>query len=86
MENDKYNWNIIVTRALPSAAVVGYVFYTVNNGFVKFIVLIIGSVAAGYWVMKRDKKKANVFTAAAVVVLVAVIISALKRFDFFRFF
>ncbi|MBS3100740.1 LPXTG cell wall anchor domain-containing protein [Candidatus Woesearchaeota archaeon] len=80
---EEYNWNLILKAAVPIALIEAYVFYTsISNGW-KWLSLIIGLLLTGGIVYSRNKKKNNVFTAVAMVFLVALIVRFLKSFGVF---
>ena len=80
---EEYNWNLIFKAAVPIALIEAYVFYTsISNGW-KWLSLIIGLLLTGGIVYSRNKKKNNVFTAVAMVFLVALIVRFLKSFGVF---
>ena len=79
MQEQEYKWGLILKVSFPAAIVVGLVFYKIQSDFLKWLVLIIGVFAAGGITYSRDKKKSNVFTAAALVLLTAIIILVLRR-------
>jgi len=77
---EEYNWELILKIAAPIALIEAYVFYTnISNGW-KWISLIAGLLLAGSIVYTKDKKKNNIFTAAAIVFLAALIVRFLKNF------
>ena len=77
---EEYNWDLILKIAIPIALVESYIFYTnISNGW-KWFSLIIGLALTGIIVNLKDKKKNNVFTAVAIVFLVALIVRLLKNF------
>ena len=79
MEED-YNWELILKIAIPVSLIEAYIFYTnISNGW-KWLSLIIGLALTGIIVNLKDKKKNNVFTAVAIVFLVALIVRFLKNF------
>ncbi|MBI2102089.1 LPXTG cell wall anchor domain-containing protein [Candidatus Woesearchaeota archaeon] len=80
---EEYNWNLILRAAVPIALVEAYVFYTSISSGWKWFSLIIGLLLTGGIVYSRNKKKNNVFTAVAMVFLVALIARFLKSFGVF---
>lgn len=83
MEEQEYNWDLILKASIPFSAITGYVFYTNAPNFVKWLVMIIGATAAGGIVYYKDRKKGDIFTAAAIVMLAAAAVMALKRVGVF---
>ena len=80
MEEREYDWGTILKVSIPFSAIAGYFFYRDFLSLLRWAVLIIGSALAGYLVYRKDKRKANVFTAVAIVVLVSVVAVAVKKF------
>ena len=79
---EEYNWDLILKIAIPIALVESYIFYTnISNGW-KWFSLIVGLLLAGIIVYLKDKKKNNIFTAAAIVFLAALIVKFMKNFGF----
>lgn len=80
---EEYNWNLILKIAVPVSLIEAYIFYTnISNGW-KWFSLIVALLLAGGIVYAKDKKKSNVFTAAGIVFLAALIVRFLKNFGFF---
>ena len=79
---EEYNWGLIMKVALPVSAIVAFVFYTNLGNMWKWITLVFGVSSASMIVYTSDKKKSNVFTAGAVVFLVAIMVRFLKNFGF----
>ena len=76
---EEYNWNLILKIAVPIALIEAYVFYTnISNGW-KWLSLIAGLLLAGWIVYLKNKKKNNIFTAAAIVFLAALIVRFMKN-------
>ena len=82
MEED-YNWNSILKVAVPVSLVEAYVFYTGISDTWKWLSLIGGLSSAGIIIYIKDKKKSNIFTAAGIVFLAALIVRFLKNFGLF---
>ena len=80
---EEYNWELILKIAIPIALIEAYVFYTNISNFWKWLSLIIGLSLSGFIVYNKDKKKNTVFTAVAIVFLVALIVKFLKDFGVF---
>ncbi|MBS3114360.1 hypothetical protein J4448_04625 [Candidatus Woesearchaeota archaeon] len=77
---EEYNWELILKVSVPVALIEAYLFYiSISNGW-KWFSLIIGLALTGIIVNLKDKKKNNVFTAVAIVFLVALIVRLLKNF------
>jgi len=79
MEEQEYNWDLILKASIPISAIVGYVFYTNISDFIKWLVMILGVAAAGGIVYSKDKKKGSIFNAAAIVMLAVVVVMAMKK-------
>ena len=79
MEED-YNWSLILKFSVPVSVIVGIVFYISISNFWKWIILLIGLVAAGALVYMNDKRKSNVFTAIAIVLLTTLVMALFKSF------
>lgn len=78
-----YNWELILKAAVPIALAEAYIFYiNIGDGF-KMLSLAAGILLAGFIVYSKDRKKNNVFTAAGIVLLAAMIVKFLKGFGFF---
>ena len=82
MEED-YNWNLVLTIAVPIALIEAYVFYTNIGNAWKWFSLIIALILAGGFVYIKDKKKNNIFTAIGIVFLIVLVVKLLKNFGFF---
>ena len=70
----EYNWNLILKCSVPFALAVAYIFYTNLADAWKWSALVIGVLLSAMLVYINEKKKSNVFTAAAIVLLVALIV------------
>ena len=81
MEDREYNWKIIFIVSLPISLIVGYVLKVSQSNILKWTAVIAGASAAGLITYAKDKKKSNVFTSSAVVLLISVIIVALQRIN-----
>jgi len=82
MEED-YNWELIGKISVPIALIESYIFYTnISNGW-KWFALMMGLMLTGYIVYLKDKKKSSIFTAVAIVFLMALIMKFLKDFGLF---
>lgn len=79
MEEQEYNWGLILKASIPISIIVGYTFYTNASNFLKWLVMLVGIAAAGGIVYSKDKKKGDIFTAAAIVMLTAVVVMAMKK-------
>ena len=80
---EEYNWSLILKVAVPLALAEAYLFYSdISNGW-KWSSLIAALLLAGGIVYIKDKKKGNIYTAVAVVFLVALIVKFLKDFGIF---
>ena len=79
MEEQEYNWDLILKASIPISIIVGYVFYTNASNILKWLAMIAGIAAAGGIVYSKDKKKGSIFNAAAIVMLAAVVVMALRK-------
>ena len=75
---EEYNWNLILKSSLLIAAIEAYIFYTSLGDFWKWTALAIGIFLSAMFVYMNEKKKSNVFTAAAIVLLAAVAVRLLR--------
>ena len=66
-----YNWNLILKCSMPIAAVEAYIFYINLGDFWKWSALAVGVFLSGLLVYMNEKKKSNIFTAGAIVLLAA---------------
>lgn len=78
MEED-YDWGLILKISIPISAAMTYVFYTNISNFWKWFILSSGLILAAALAYAKNKKKANVFTAAAIVFLAALAVRFLKN-------
>ena len=83
MEEQEYNWDLILKASIPISVIVGYVFYINASNFIKWLAMIIGIAAAGGIVYSKDRKKGSIFNAAAIVMLAAVVVMAMKKVGVF---
>jgi len=77
---EEYSWNLINKVAVPMALIEAYIFYTNMSDGWKWLSLAIGLLLAGGIVYSQNKKKNNIFTAVALVFLVALVVKFLKDF------
>lgn len=77
MEED-YDWSLILKSSVPIAVAAAFISYTNIAAAWKWSALVIGASLAAMIVYMNDKKKANVFTAAAIVFLAALAVMLLK--------
>ncbi len=80
---EEYNWNLIFMVSVPIAIIEIYVFYTNISNTWKWLALLTGMLLAAGIVYLKDKRKSNIFTAAGIVFLVALIMRFLKQFGVF---
>lgn len=80
---EEYNWELILKSAVPIALAEAYIFYTNIGDGLKMLSLAAGIMLAGAIVYSKDRKKNNIFTAAGIVLLAAMIVKLLKGFGFF---
>ncbi|HLC49950.1 MAG TPA: hypothetical protein VJI97_00815 [Candidatus Nanoarchaeia archaeon] len=79
---EEYNWELIMKVALPVSLFVGWAFYTNIGNFWKWLALVSGAAIAAGIVYSKSRRKGNVFTAAAVVFLVALVVKFSKAWGF----
>ena len=77
---EEYNWNLILKCSAPIAGVEAYIFYTGISDAWKWSALAAGVFLSAMLVYMNEKKKNNIFTAAAIVLLAAVAVRLLKNF------
>ena len=75
---EEYNWKLILSVAVPVSAISGYVNYSNFSDSLKFWTLIIGTIISALIVYFINRKKSNIFTAAAVVFLAVLAIKLLR--------
>lgn len=75
----EYNWNIILRSSLPIALIMALVFFTNIRMGLKWFFLILALIITYFVVYFQDKKKHNIFTAMAVVLLVSLITYGIKN-------
>ncbi|MBS3102127.1 hypothetical protein J4458_01620 [Candidatus Woesearchaeota archaeon] len=80
---EEYDWNIILRNSLPVSAVMAFVFFTNIGNNLKWISLILALAATCLMVYFQSRKKHNIFTAMAIVLLVSLIAHSLRKFGFF---
>lgn len=80
---EEYNWSLILKSAVPVALAVAYIFYTNLGDAWKWAALVIGVSLSAMIVYINDKKKNNVFTAAAIVLLAALIMKLIRNLGVF---
>ena len=85
MDNKEYDWKLILMISIPVSIGVVLIFWKVDSDFLKGLFLIMGSLLSGWLTYRKSKKKSNIFTSAAIILLVAVIITLLKRLGQFVF-
>ena len=69
--------------SVPIAIIEAYIFYKNVSSTLKWFSLLLGLFLASGIVYVKDKKKENVFTAAAIVFLVSLIVKFMKQAGFF---
>ena len=79
----QYNWNLVLIVSVPIAIIETYIFYKNISNAWKWVSLLLGLFLASGIVYVKDKKKENVFTAAAIVFLVSLIVKFMKQAGFF---
>jgi|GEM_PF-6004282 hypothetical protein len=80
---EEYNWELILKAAIPVSMAEAYVFYAnISDGW-RWLSLAIGLSLAGIIVYLKDRKRSSIFTAIAIVFLVALIVRFLKNFGVF---
>lgn len=80
---EEYNWNLILKSSVPIAAVEAFIFYINLSNAWKWSALAIGIFLSAMIVYMNEKKKSGVFTAAAIVLLAALIVKLLKSSGIF---
>ena len=80
---EEYNWSIILKCSVPIALVEAYIFYTNLGSAWKWSALVVGISLSAMLVYINDKKKNNIFTAAAIVLLASLIVKLIKNLGFF---
>ena len=80
---EEYNWNLILKCAVPVALVEAYLFYANLGDVWKWSALVVGASLSAMLVYINEKNKSNVFTAAAIVLLAALIVRFLKSLGLF---
>ena len=80
---EEYNWNLILKCSVPVALLEAYIFYTNLADAWKWSALVIGASLSAMLVYINEKKKSNIFTAAAIVLLSALIVRFLKNLGLF---
>ena len=79
----EYNWNAILWGAVPVSVIMALVFYSNISKGLKWILLIVGLVAAAGITYYFDKKKQNIFTSPVIVLIIALIVHGLKNLGLF---
>ena len=79
----EYNWNVVLRSSLPIAVIMAIVFFTNINIRLKWFYLILGLIATYFVVYYQDKKKHNIFTAMALVLLIALIVYGSRNLGLF---
>lgn len=77
---EEYNWNLILKAALPASLIEAYIFYTGISDSWKWLSLAAALFLSGSIVYIKDRKKHNIFTAAGIVFLTALIARFLRNF------
>lgn len=77
-DEPEYNWKLILAASIPLVIAVVFIFRGVASGWA-WVWLILCMVAASTIVYFRSKKKADIFTAAAIIFLVGVGLRFLER-------
>ena len=76
---ESYNWELIMKIAAPIAAIEAYIFYTgISSGW-KWVSMVAALLITGGIVYMKDKKKNNIFTAAGIVFLAALVVKLLRE-------
>ncbi len=79
----EYNWNAILISSLPVALIMAIIFFTNVRIGLKWFFLTFGLIGTYFIVHHQDKKKQNIFTAMAIVLLVSLISYGLKNLGLF---
>ena len=75
---DEYNWQLISWVSVPIGIAVAIVFYIPSSDFWRWVSLFSGLVLAFAIVYGKTKKKQNLFTAVAIVFLIALFVRLLQ--------
>ena len=81
--DEEYNWNIILRTSIPIAIIMAIVFYNNINIRWKYVYLILSLVITSFAVYFQNKKKENIFTAAALVLVISLVVHGLKNLGLF---
>ena len=76
---EEYNWSIILRNSLPVAAVMAFVFFTDIRTGLKWLILILALITTYLMVYFQSRKKHNIFTAVAIVLLVSLVVHGLRN-------
>ena len=76
---EEYEWELISKVAVPFSLIEAYIFYTNLGDAWKWVSLVAALALTGMIIYMYDKKKSNMFTAIAIVFLIALIIRLLKN-------
>ena len=82
--DEDYNWGLISKVAVPIALVSGYAFYSNISDGQKNAILVAAMLLAGFLIYMKSRKKANIFTAAAIVFLITILVKFLKASGLIR--
>lgn len=77
---ENYNWNLILLVSLPVAVIEFYLFYRNLSSAWRWLSLILAVLVTGAIIYTKDKRKTNIFTAIAIVLLGALIARLLRNF------
>ena len=80
---EEYNWNVILRSSLPIAILMAIVFFMNISNRSKWIYLVLSLIVTYFVIYYQDKKRQNIFTGMALVLLIALIAYGLKRLGLF---
>lgn len=83
MNEEDYNWSLIGKISVPISIVIGYLFRQDLSDFLRWLTLVVGVIASGVIMYTFDKKKANIFTAMGLVILLSTFTLFAKRMGWF---
>jgi len=76
---EEHNWSIILRNSLPVAAIMAFVFFTDIRTGLKWLILILALITTYLMVYFQSRKKHNIFTAVAIVLLVSLVVHGLRN-------
>jgi hypothetical protein len=79
---EEYDWDLIIKMSLPVSLLVAWAYYSDISNFLKWLSLFSGACITAWLVYRKSKRKGNIFTAAAIVFLAAIVVKYLKAWSF----